>query len=88
MVLVLKDKLTEIVLGSYLGDKKACPSLTSANRFLEKSAVELARSIRSGEITSTQLVQAVIDRIKEVIERKKILSNKIFLLETAIHLIL
>lgn len=67
MVLLLKDKLTEIVLGVYLGDKKACPPLTSANRFLEKSAVDLAQAIRTREITSTQLVRAIIDRIKEVL---------------------
>lgn len=66
MVLMLKDKLTEIVLGQYLGDRTACPPTTSANRFLEKSAVELAQSIRNKEITATKLVQAIIDRIKEV----------------------
>lgn len=66
MVLLLKDKLTEIVLGYYMGDKKACPPLTSANRFLEKGAVDLAQAIRKREITSTQLVRAIIDRIKEV----------------------
>lgn len=66
MVLILKDKVSEIVLGWYLGEKKTCPPLTTENQFLSKSAVELAELIRNGELTSTKLVQAVIDRMNEV----------------------
>lgn len=66
MVLILKDKISEIILGYYFGDKKECPPLRRENAFLAKSAVDLADSIRSGEITSTQLVEATIDRMKEV----------------------
>lgn len=67
MVLVAKDKASELLLGWYFGEKKTCPSISNEHRFLERSAVELAAAIRNGEITSTKLVRAVIDRIKEVI---------------------
>lgn len=50
----------------YFGEKKSCPPLKDEYRFLTKSATELAASIRNGEITSTQLVEATISRIKEV----------------------
>lgn len=66
MVLILKDKLSEIFLGWYFGEKKTCPPLKSENSFLEKSATELAHLIETRQITSTQLVQATIDRMNEV----------------------
>lgn len=66
MVLILKDKLSEIFLGWYFGEKKTCPPLRSDYGFLEKSATELASLIANKQITSTQLVQATIDRMNEV----------------------
>lgn len=50
----------------YFGEKKKCPPLKDEHSFLKKSACELGRAIRNGEITSTQLIQATISRIKEV----------------------
>lgn len=66
MVLILKDKISELCLGYYFGGKKECPPLRKENNFLVKSAVDLAYSIRSGETTSTQLVEATINRMREV----------------------
>lgn len=50
----------------YFGEKKTCPALSDEHQFLKKSATELAAAIRNGEITSTQLVTATIERIREV----------------------
>lgn len=61
----VKNLLLEAVLGWYLGDRKLCPPL-KRDRFLMKSATDLAQMIRKKEITSTELVQATIDRINEV----------------------
>lgn len=66
VLLVLKDKISEIFFEWYFGEKKVCPPLKNNNEFLTKSAAELAASIRKGEITSTQLIAATINRIMEV----------------------
>lgn len=66
VVLIVKDKVLEMFLDWYFGEKKSCPPLNDEYRFLTKSATELAASIRNGEITSTQLVEATINRMKEV----------------------
>lgn len=67
LFLVLKDKTVEAALSWYFGAKETvCPPLNDANRFLSKSAVELAQMIRNGEITSYQLVDACIKRMNEV----------------------
>lgn len=66
MGLILKDKLSEIALGWYFGDKGACPPLKNEHKFLSKSATELAALIRKGELKAADLVQATIDRMKEV----------------------
>lgn len=66
VVLVLKDKISEIFFEWYFGEKKVCPPLKNNNEFLTKSAVELAAAIKKGEITSTQLIEATINRIMEV----------------------
>lgn len=67
MILILKDKLSEIGLGYFFGgEKKKCPALKEENSFLNRSAIDLASSIRNGKITSTQLVGATINRIKDV----------------------
>lgn len=64
--LVLKESIVEMILKWYLGEPKSCPPLTGENRFLSKSATELAALIRTGEITSAKLVEATIKRINEV----------------------
>lgn len=74
MGLILKDKLSEISLGWYFGDKKTCPPLKDEHKFLAKSATELASLIRNGQIKSMDLVQATIDRMKEV--RMTIIHSK------------
>lgn len=67
LFLVLKDKAVEAALAWYFGEKQSeCPPLNDGNRFLSKSAVELAQMIRNGEITSYKLVDAVIKRMNEV----------------------
>lgn len=67
LFLVLKDKLVEAALSWYFGEKKSeCPPLTEDNRFLAKSAIELAQMIRNGDITSYKLVDACIKRMNEV----------------------
>lgn len=66
MVLILKDKLSEVFLGWYFGEKKTCPPLKSEYNFLAKSAKELANLIETKQITSTQLIKATIDRMNEV----------------------
>ncbi|XP_031632192.1 fatty-acid amide hydrolase 2 isoform X2 [Contarinia nasturtii] len=66
MVLIIKDKITDIILEFYFGEKKTCPPLNSENSFLAKSAIELAALIRNRKVTSTQLVEATINRMKEV----------------------
>lgn len=62
---LIKNLWLELILGWYLGERKTCPALRK-NQFLLKSATDLAMMIRNQEITSTQLVRACIDRIKEV----------------------
>lgn len=66
MVLILKDKLSEVFLGWYFGEKRTCPPLKSEYNFLAKSAKELANLIETKQITSTQLIKATIDRMNEV----------------------
>lgn len=66
MILTLKDKLSEICLGYIFGERKKCPALREENNFLTRSASDLASSIRNGEITSVQLVEATINRINDV----------------------
>lgn len=65
-MLILRDRVSEMFLKWYLGDRKRCPPLNSDNQFLSKSATELAALIRTGEITSTQLITATISRMNEV----------------------
>lgn len=50
----------------YFGEKKTCPTLHDEHKFLAKSATDMAVAIRNGDITSTQLIQATINRIREV----------------------
>lgn len=50
----------------YHGEKKTCPALKAEHHFLMKSATELAAEIRDGKITSTELVEATIERMREV----------------------
>lgn len=66
MVLVLKDKASEKCLEWYFGGKKECPPLSNENSFLAKSAVDLAASIKNGELTATRLIEATMSRMKEV----------------------
>lgn len=67
VVLVLKDKAIEFALSWYFGEKKlVCPPLNDENRFLSKSAVELAQMIRNRKLTSYKLVDACIKRMIEV----------------------
>lgn len=66
LVLVIRDKLSEAILGWYLGDRKQCPPLSAENAILAKSAVDLAKMIRNGELTSYELVESCIKRLNEV----------------------
>lgn len=66
MGLIIKDKICEISLNWYFGDKKSCPPLKNEYTFLAKSATELANLIKNGELKAVDLVQATIDRMKEV----------------------
>lgn len=66
VLLIAKDRLVEMFLSWYFGEKKTCPALNDDQQFLRKSAVDLAAAIRNGEITSTQLVTATIERMREV----------------------
>lgn len=67
LALVVKDKVTELVLGWYLGEKKtAVPPLTAENAFLAESATQLALKIRQRKLTSEELVGACIKRMHEV----------------------
>lgn len=66
IVHLIKNNLSEWILGWYLSDRKKCPSLNANNKFLAKSAIELAAMIRNKEITSYELVKACINRINEV----------------------
>lgn len=66
MGLIVKDQLLEMFLKWYFGEKKECPSLKDGHEFLSRSATDLATAIRNQEITSTQLVEATINRIREV----------------------
>lgn len=63
---LIKNTLSEWILGWYLGERKKCPSLNANNKFLTRSATELAAMIRNKEITSSELVKACINRINEV----------------------
>lgn len=66
LLLIVKDRLVEMFLRWYFGEKKTCPALSEQHQFLKKSATELAAAIRNGEITSTQLVTATLERMREV----------------------
>lgn len=67
LALTLKEKLVELVLSWYLGDRSSnCPPLNDENHFLAASAVELATKIRKRQLTSFELVNACIKRMNEV----------------------
>lgn len=65
IVHIVKNLLLDLVLGWYLGQRQRCPALKE-NQYLKNSAIDLAQMIRNREITSTQLVKACTQRIKEV----------------------
>lgn len=67
LVHILVDTILEFGLGWYLGDRKHCPAITSADQKLcTKSAVELAKLIRERKLKAHDVVKAYIDRMKEV----------------------
>ncbi|CAG9812657.1 unnamed protein product [Phaedon cochleariae] len=59
------DLLIDYIFG-YFNDKKRTPIKNNSNPILHKSATSLAQKIRKGELKSEEVVQAYIDRIKEV----------------------
>ena len=67
IIRLIVDKLVDICLEYYWGSNYLnCPPITKENAFLMDSAVELARKIRTKELTSYQVVSAFIDRINQV----------------------
>jgi fatty acid amide hydrolase 2 len=59
------DKVIEIVLEFYWGEKKKCPPLRK-DFFVTKSAIEIAELIKQQDITCHQVVNAFINRIIEI----------------------
>ena len=64
IVRMLFDKLIEIILEKYWGEKKQCLQLKK-DFFITKSAVEIASMIKSKQLTSHQVVKAYCDRMNE-----------------------
>lgn len=64
IIRALVDKVVDMVMESYLGERKRCPNLRK-DFFVTKSAVEIAELIRKNDITSYQVVNAYINRIIE-----------------------
>lgn len=64
IIRALVDKVVDMVMESYLGERKRCPNLRK-DFFVTKSAVEIAELIRKKDITSYQVVNAYINRIIE-----------------------
>lgn len=62
---VLVSKIVSSILEMYWGEKKRCPPLTS-NFFITRSATELAKRIRSKELTSYEVVEAYIERANAI----------------------
>lgn len=62
---IIIDYVLEAFLGWYLGERKSCPPLKK-DFFVAKSAVELAEMIRTGKLSSYEIVKAYINRIQEV----------------------
>lgn len=63
---MLKDWLMQAFFEWYWPERKPCPSLPDDAQFLRESGVVLANMIRTQKITSHQLVQAYIARMKQV----------------------
>lgn len=65
---MLVDAVLEYVLAWYWGPLKRCsaPSSREQEEIVSKSAVELARLIRQRELKSRQVVEAFIDRMRQV----------------------
>lgn len=58
------DKVVNLFLEWYLGEKKMCPVLRK-DFFITKSACEIAELIRNRDLTSYEVVNAYINRIIE-----------------------
>lgn len=64
---LLIDKLVELVLKWYWGQNRArCPPLQRKRIIVTYSAQELAKMIRTKEVTCLEVVNAFIDRLNEV----------------------
>jgi fatty acid amide hydrolase 2 len=61
----LVDKVVNLALAWYLGEKKICPVLRK-DFFVMKSAVEIAELIRNRDLTCHEVVNAYINRMIEV----------------------
>ena len=63
----VKDIFLNWIFNSMIPERfEKMPPIRDEHFFVSRSAVELARSIRTKEITSVQLVQACIERIELV----------------------
>lgn len=62
---MIVDRIAEMILESFWGSKKICPSITE-NSFITKSATELAMMIRNKQLKSHDVVKAYIDRINQI----------------------
>lgn len=64
IIRMLVEKLVELILEKYWGEKKQCLQLRK-DFFVTKSAVEIANLIKTKELTSHQVVKAYCDRMNE-----------------------
>lgn len=62
---LLIDKVVNLVLEFYWGEKKQCPPMRK-DFFVTKSAVEIAELIRNQDISVHQVVNAYINRMIEI----------------------
>ncbi len=63
---LVKDFLLNLFCKWYWSNQRLCPSLSRDENFLTLSAVDLARMIRTKEISSYKLVECYINRINKV----------------------
>ncbi|KAJ6648167.1 Fatty-acid amide hydrolase 2 [Pseudolycoriella hygida] len=62
----IKDFLLNLFCKWYWTNQKVCPSLSRDEHFLTLSVVELAKMIRTRELTSYKLVESYINRINKI----------------------
>lgn len=66
-VRIIIDAVIDFIFGLFWEHKKVViPNVEKKHYFLTESAISLSNKIKQGKLKSEELVQALIDRIKQV----------------------